>query len=100
MSDWFQVVLEDLKAMAETFDDEAKTYEAMVSKFLPAPVDSGEGALNEAMKGAMDLLQVLHHQMVRTIQTHSQKLAYARDSYERHDIDNRKLFDDLTKNLD
>ncbi len=100
MSDWFQVVLDDLKTMAKTFDDEAKTYEGLVPKLLPAPVDSGDATLNEAMKGAMDLLQILHHQMVRTIQTHSEKLSYARDSYERHDIDNRKLYDDLTKNLD
>ncbi|MFI5777332.1 DUF6317 family protein [Nocardia sp. NPDC051570] len=100
MSDWFQVVLDDLTAMAQTFDDESKAYEGMVPKFLPPPVDSGEAALDEAMRGAMDLLQILHHQMVRTIQTHSQKLAYARDSYARHDIDNRQLYDDLTKNLD
>jgi uncharacterized protein (DUF924 family) len=100
MSDWFQVVLDDLKAMAKTFDDEAKAYEAVAQKFLPAVVDSGDGTLNQAMKGAMDLLAVLQHQMTRTIQTHGEKLAYARDSYERHDVDNRKLYDDLTKSLD
>ncbi|WP_330183156.1 DUF6317 family protein [Nocardia sp. NBC_01503] len=96
----FEVVLDDLKSMAKTFGDEATTYEGRVPGFLPAAVDSGDGTLNEAMKGILELLEILNHQVVRTIQTHSDKLAYARDSYERHDIDNRKLFDDLTQNLD
>ncbi|WP_458690248.1 DUF6317 family protein [Nocardia tengchongensis] len=96
----FEVVLDDLKSMAKTFGDEATTYEGLVPSFLPSTVDSGDSTLNEAMKGALELLQVLNHQVVRTIRTHAQKLSYARDSYERHDIDNRKLFDDLTQNLD
>ncbi|MFI6997344.1 DUF6317 family protein [Nocardia sp. NPDC050175] len=101
MSDWMQVVLDDLTTMAKTFDDESTVYEGAVPKFLPGTAaESGDATLNEAIKGALDLLEILHHQMVRTIQTHSEKLAYARDSYERHDIDNRKLYDDLTKSLD
>src|SRR5260370_42402644 len=99
MSDWLQVVLDDLKSMAKTLEDEAKSYDSLEPKFVPAPVDSGDTSLNETMRGALDLLGILHHQMVRTIQTHSDKLVYARDSYERHDIDNRKLYDDLTKSL-
>jgi len=100
MSDLVQVVLDDLESLAKTFDDEAKTYDSLVPKFLPTPVDSGDASLNQAMKSALDLLAILQHQMTRTIQTHSEKLAYARDSYERHDIDNRQLYDDLTKSLD
>ncbi|MEV6098679.1 DUF6317 family protein [Nocardia sp. NPDC051981] len=100
MSAGFEVILDDLKSMAKTFGDEATAYEGLVPSFLPAAVDSGDAVLNEAMKGGLELLELLHHQMVRAIQIHAEKLAYARDSYERHDIDNRKLFDDLTKDLD
>jgi hypothetical protein len=100
MSVWLQVVLDDLKAMAKTFDDEAKNYDSSAPKFLPTPVDSGDASLNQTMKGALDTLSILHHQMTRDIQLHGEKLSYARDSYERHDTDNRQLFDDMTKGLD
>lgn len=100
MSAGFQVILDDLKSMAKIFSDEATVYEGLVPGFLPAAVDSGDDILNKAMKSALETLEILNHQVVRTMQTHSQKLTYAHDSYERHDIDNRKLFDDLTKGLD
>ncbi len=99
MSD-FSVVLGDLGSMAKTFDDESNTYQGLVPKFLPTTaVDSGDGTLNETMKSALEWLELLHHQMVRTIQTHAQKLAYARDTYAHHDATDRQLFDKLTTDL-
>lgn len=96
MSD-FQVVLGDLRRMADTFGSEGERYRAITPKITPPIADGGDGALNGAMQGVIELIGVLHEQMAKSIADHHDKLSYAHDSYQRRDIDNRALFDDVMK---
>ncbi|KAA0021153.1 DUF6317 family protein [Antrihabitans cavernicola] len=96
----FEVVLEDLQSMATTFNEQAGAYRAVTPKLTPAEADSGDGALNAVMHAVLELIGVLHQQLATSITQHSEKLATAHDSYQRRDIDNRFLFDDLMKDVD
>lgn len=96
----FEAVLADLKNMSVTFGQQATEYRAVTPKLTPPLADSGDGGLNGVMSGVMELIAVLHEQMATSIAQHSTKLSAAHDSYERRDIDNRFLFDDLMKDLD
>lgn len=91
----FDVVLGDLRAMANTFHTESDTYRELSTKVSPPLADTGDGSLNGVLKAVLETLAVLHAQMATSIDEHGHKLAAARDSYARREIDNRALFDDL-----
>jgi len=93
----YQVVLDDLSSMANTFHTEADASKALKAKMSPPAADTGDGNLNTVLQAVMETLDVLHTRMVTAIEDHGDKLAAARDSYARREIDNHGLFDDLTK---
>lgn len=70
----FEVVLDDLDRMSSTFDQQAGAYRAVTPQLTPPTADSGDGALNGIMKGAMELIAVLHEQMATSISLHAEKL--------------------------
>ncbi|MFD4367775.1 DUF6317 family protein [Rhodococcus sp. NPDC058521] len=92
-----KVVLGDLSSMASTFDEQAKSYRDITPRVTPPIAASGDGALDGIIKGAMDLIAILHEQMATAIEGHAEKLHTAHDAYERQDIDNRFLYDNLMK---
>lgn len=95
---WLQVVFDELTEMSRKFEWGASDYSAVAGKLKVAPPDSGEGALNTLIQATMGVIDVLNRQVVGEIQHNGQLVAAARDSYERHDIDNRELYDDMIKN--
>ncbi|HEX4102438.1 MAG TPA: DUF6317 family protein [Pseudonocardiaceae bacterium] len=95
MSGDFQVVLDSLRAMSGSFRTERDAYEAIKPKLTPPIADSGDGSLNSIIEVVMECLAVLHTKMGEAIGEHAGKLQASHDTYERHEIDNRALFDDL-----
>lgn len=92
MSGDFQVVLDSLRAMSGSFRTERDSYEAIKPKLTPPIADSGDASLNSIIGVVMEFLDVLHTKMGEAIGEHAEKL---QTSHERHEIDNRALFDDL-----
>lgn len=95
MGDGFQVVLDDLSSMATTFAREAGIYAQIKPRITPPVADAGDDTLNHIIKVVMECLDVLHTKMTEGIDEHATLLRKAHDSYQRHDLDNRALFDDL-----
>lgn len=93
----FEVVLADLQSMATTFHAEAGTYRDLVPGITPTAVDSGDGGLNAMMAGVFTSLATLHELMAESITQHGDQLGRARDAYTAREIDNRFLYDDLTR---
>jgi hypothetical protein len=91
----FQVVLDSLRAMSGSFSSERDAYEAIKPKLTPPIADSGDASLNSIIEVIMECLDVLHTKMGEAISEHAEKLQASHDTYERHEIDNRALFDDL-----
>lgn len=95
MSGDFQVVLDSLGAMSGSFRTEGDAYEAIKPKLTPPIADSGDASLNSIIGVVMECLDVLHTKMGEAIGEHAEKLQASHDTYARHEIDNRALFDDL-----
>jgi hypothetical protein len=80
-SDGFQVVLSDLLAAATTFGAEAATYQALIPADGPACPDGGDAAVNQALRGAVQLIGALHLQAAGVIESDSAKLRQAHGRY-------------------
>ncbi|GAA2469993.1 MULTISPECIES: DUF6317 family protein [Actinomycetes] len=92
----FKVIYDDLSTLAKTFHDQAGDYRKLAPDVSPAIVSGGDPALDSAIKEVADLIIALHTGLADRMDDHSDKAAYARDSFHRHDIDIHGLFDDLT----
>ncbi|MBK0868299.1 hypothetical protein INP57_15910 [Saccharopolyspora sp. HNM0986] len=95
MADQYQAVLADLQDMASTFAREADEYQKIRPKLTPPVADTGDGRLNETTAAVMKTLEVLHAKMIALIEDHGTSVRAAHDSYQKQDIDNRELFEDL-----
>lgn len=89
------MVLDSLRAMSGSFRTERDSYGAIKPKLTPPIADSGDASLNSIIGVVMERLDVLHTKMGEAIGEHAEKLQASHDTYERHEIDNRALFDDL-----
>ncbi|MFE8948731.1 DUF6317 family protein [Streptomyces sp. NPDC007856] len=96
MSD-FKAVYDDLAAMAKTFHDQAGDYRELHPDVAPPVVSGGDPGLDSAVKEVADLIIALHTGMADRLDDHGDKVAYARDSFHRHDVDVHGVFEDLIK---
>ncbi|MEU2711788.1 DUF6317 family protein [Streptomyces sp. NPDC007205] len=94
MSD-FKVVYDDLAAMAKTFHEQAGDYRKLHPDVAPPVVSGGDAGLDSAIKEVADLIVALHIGMADRLDDHGDKVAYARDSFHRHDVDVHGAFEDL-----
>ncbi|ANP50529.1 hypothetical protein J2Z21_004260 [Streptomyces griseochromogenes] len=94
MSD-FKVVYDDLSTMAKTFHDQAGDYRKLRPDVAPPVVSGGDAGLDSAIKEVADLIIALHIGMADRLDDHGDKVAYARDSFHRHDVDVHGVFEDL-----
>lgn len=94
MSD-FKVVLSDLAALHTNFANEATAYERLIPSINPPAVDGGDGNLNSVLVSLVETFDVLHNALVGSITHHADMLKTAHDSFQRHDIDTRFLYDNL-----
>ncbi|MEU9986789.1 DUF6317 family protein [Streptomyces sp. NPDC048045] len=94
MSD-FKAVYDDLTTMAKTFHEQAGDYRKLHPDVAPPVVSGGDAGLDSAVKEVADLIIALHIGMADRIDDHGDKVAYARDSFHRHDVDVHGVFEDL-----
>jgi hypothetical protein len=91
----FKAVLGDLTSMSRTFHDEARNYRELRPDVAPPLAGGGDAGLDHAVKEVADLLVALHTGFADRLDDHGDKVAYARDSFQRHDVDVHGLFEDL-----
>ncbi|MFC9928054.1 DUF6317 family protein [Streptomyces sp. NPDC127190] len=91
----FTVIYDDLSTMAKTFHTQARDYRALHADVAPAVAGSGDPGLDSAIKEVADLIVALHIGMADRLDDHGDKVAYARDSFHRHDVDVHGVFEDL-----
>ncbi|MEU9438767.1 DUF6317 family protein [Streptomyces sp. NPDC048252] len=91
----FKAVLSDLTSMSRTFHDEAVNYRKLHADVAPPLVGGGDAGLDHAVKEVADLIVALHIGFADRLDDHGDKVTYARDSFQRHDIDVHGLFEDL-----
>ncbi|MFF7971598.1 DUF6317 family protein [Streptomyces sp. NPDC007905] len=94
MSD-FKAVYDDLATMAKTFHEQAGDYRTLHPDVAPPVVSGGDAGLDSAIKEVADLIISLHIGMADRMDDHGDKVAYARDSFHRHDVDVHGVFEDL-----
>ncbi|MFI9171892.1 DUF6317 family protein [Streptomyces lincolnensis] len=90
-----KAVQSDLTAMAKTFHDEATHYRGLHAAVAPPVADGGDPGLDHALKEVARLIVGLHAGLADRLDDHGDKVAHARDSFQRHDIDVHGLFEDL-----
>ncbi|MEU6506141.1 MULTISPECIES: DUF6317 family protein [Streptomyces] len=93
----FKAVYDDLATMAKTFHDQAGDYRKLHPDVAPPVVSGGDPGLDAAIKEVADLIVALHIGMADRMDDHGDKVAYARDSFHRHDVDVHGVFEDLMK---
>ncbi|MFD4873501.1 DUF6317 family protein [Streptomyces sp. NPDC058420] len=91
----FKAVLSDLTSMASTFHDQATDYRKLHDQVAPPLVSGGDSGLDHAIKEVADLIVALHTGFADRLDDRGDKVAYARDSFHRHDVDVHGVFDDL-----
>ncbi|MFG2134239.1 DUF6317 family protein [Streptomyces sp. NPDC048751] len=91
----FKAVLSDLTSMSKTFHDQARDYRTLHADVAPPVADGGDAGLDHALKEVADLIVALHTGFADRLDDHGDKVTYARDSFQRHDIDVHGLFEDL-----
>ncbi|GAA1982837.1 DUF6317 family protein [Kitasatospora viridis] len=95
MSAGYDVVLEDLRSMAATFHQEAQAYVKLKTDVAPPIAASGDSGLDSSITSMMEAIAGLHAKLAGRIEGHGDKLQYAHDSYQRHDVDEHGVYEDL-----
>ncbi|MFJ9631981.1 DUF6317 family protein [Streptomyces sp. NPDC091280] len=95
MSADFKAVMSDLTSMATTFHDQATDYRKLRDQVSPPVVSGGDSGLDHAIKEVADLIVALHIGFADRLDDRGDKVAYARDSFHRHDVDVHGVFEDL-----
>ncbi|MET7569553.1 DUF6317 family protein [Streptomyces sp. NPDC005492] len=95
MSADFKAVLSDLTSMTKTFHDQATDYRGLAADVSPPLVSGGDAGLDDAIKEVANLILGLHTGFADRLDDHGDKVAYARDSFHRHDVDVHGVFEDL-----
>lgn len=96
MAGWAKVVLDDLAAMSQQFQQGCSDYKAAVDAVKAEPVDTGDGTLNDYLAYVAGRIEYLTVKSAELIEEHGAKVKYAHDSYERRDIDNsEELYEDM-----
>ncbi|MGW2488009.1 DUF6317 family protein [Streptomyces sp. NPDC001606] len=91
----FTVIYDDLSTLAKTFRTQAHDYRTLHADVAPAMAAGGDPGLDSAIKEVADLIVALHIGMADRLDDHGDKVAYARDSFHRHDVDVHGVFEDL-----
>lgn len=91
-----KTVSADLTSTAKTFHDQARDYRALAADVAPPVASGGDDGLDHAIKEVADLLVALHAGFADRLDDHGDRVTYAHDSLQRHDIDVHGVFEDLT----
>jgi hypothetical protein len=96
----FKVIYDDLSTLAKTFHDEAGDFRKLHGDVAPPVVSGGDPGLDSAIKEVSHLIIGLHILLADRMDAHGDKVAYARDSFHRHDVDVHGVFEDLMPDED
>lgn len=95
MADGYDVVLDDLRALGDSFDREATSLGALKSKVNQHAPDTGDGDLTGTLQDVLDNLSTLFQILVDTVHADAGKLRAVHDTYQRTEEDTRALYDQM-----
>jgi hypothetical protein len=95
MSGSYEVTMDDLRDMAQTFQRQAHTLTSLSGK-CPAVPDGGDGAIDQALSDAVQTAKTLINQLAGAVQSHGEKLAAAEQQYRSAEQSNSELVSKLT----
>lgn len=95
MSGGYEVTMDDLKDMSQTFEREAQTLTGLTDKCLAMP-DGGDGTVDEALSTAVQTATTLINQLAGAVQSHGEKLGAAEQQYRSAEETNSELVGKLT----
>jgi len=100
VSESYSAVLSQIAAMAQKFDTEADTLNAVMPASGPATVDAGQSAVNESLSALLETVGALHVQLAEIVTAHGTKLKQAHDRYQSAEESITQLCTNLTKSAD
>jgi hypothetical protein len=92
MAEGYEVILDDLRRLADSFDREAISLEELRPKANQYAPDTGDGDLNGTLGDVLDNLSTLFQILVDTLRSHAGKLRSVHDTYQRTEEDTHALY--------
>lgn len=96
MSESYSAVLSQIAALANKFDAESGTLNAVMPASGPPTVDAGQDAVNESLSALLETVGTLNVQLAGIVSAHGIKLKQAHDRYQSTEESITKLCMDLT----
>lgn len=93
MAKGYEVILDDLHRLADSFGREASSLEELRPKADQHAPDTGDSDLNGTLGDVLDNLSTLFQILVDTVHSHAGKLRSVHDTYQRTEEDTRALYD-------
>jgi hypothetical protein len=91
----YEVVLDDIRTLSETFDREAGALGDLKSKTNQGAPDTGEGDLTGTLGDVLNNLSTLYQVLVDVIHGHADKLREVHNSYQTSEHDARDLYNQM-----
>jgi hypothetical protein len=95
MAESYEVVLDDLRRLGDSFRREATSLEELRPKTNQHAPDTGDGDLNGTLGDVLDNLSTLFQILVETLHSDAGKLRSVHDTYQRTEEDTRALYDQM-----
>lgn len=92
----YQVVLQDLTALAATFRRESAACRAVMPPDGPVCPDGGDAAVNGALQALTGLIALANLQVAGAMEEHAVKLTTAEQVYEQTETSLEQMVTDLT----
>jgi hypothetical protein len=96
VSESYSAVLAQIAALANKFDAESDTLNAVMPASGPPAADAGQDAVNESLSAILEVAGALNAQLAAIVSTHGTKLKQAHDRYQSTEESITKLCTDLT----
>jgi hypothetical protein len=96
VSESYSAVLAQIAALANKFDAESDTLNAVMPTSGPSAVDAGQDAINESLSAILEAAGALNAQLAALVGAHGIKLKQAHDRYQSTEESITKLCTDLT----
>ena len=100
MGQGYQVILDDLGAMADGFTQESTQFTALEPRMAPPAVGSGDPTLDAGIEAVVALFQAANAQISESMKTHGAKLLACHDTYRSTDADIVVLYNRMAELLE
>lgn len=95
MAESYEVILDDLRRLGDSFSREATSLEELRSKASQHAPDTGDSDLNGTLGDVLDNLSALFQILVDTLRSDAGKLRAVHDTYQRTEEDTHALYDQM-----